>query len=170
MRTLRKIKLYGSLAKDAGVDEFNFAFDTVPQLLAVLSSKNPSVAMALRTKEIGLAASDDNDANPRGHRTGFNFGVNDKVVHVAPMTEGNFVIIPFLIKAAVAIAISYLVTKLTMSHIKTGANGPGGRKSTVFNGPVNSTDQGGAIPVVCGKEFLVGSTIIAAAEEYVNIS
>jgi predicted phage tail protein len=54
-----------------------------------------------------------------------------------------------------------------MPHM--GNNQGQGSRSTMFNGPVNPTEQGNPIPILCGKKVLFGAQVIAADEEYVNL-
>jgi predicted phage tail protein len=169
---LRTIKLYGSLEKVAGNSTLSFDCDNQQQLFAFFRSFSPAMNLAVRSKLIGLVGSDENDENLEGIRSGFSFGEKAKTIHVLPMTEGaQYVwayIAEYVYQALIVAAVSYIVTRLTMSSINTNPNGPGGKRSTMFNGPVNSTDQGGAIPIICGKKYLVGSTIMAADETYSN--
>jgi predicted phage tail protein len=163
---IRTIVLTETLAKAAGARELRLNVDNPQQLLGALRCYNTPLNMALRQQEVGLVASDEDDTNLRGLRDGFQFGNANTRIHVVTPTDGAWW---FVIIAVVMMVVSYAVTRLTMSSMQTNANGPGGPKSTMFNGPVNSTDQGGAIPKVFGKKFLVGTEVIASDESYTNI-
>lgn len=95
-------------------------------------------------------------------------------IHVVPEVEGA-IVIPLAwywvvaIYVAVAVATSYIAASLAR-HMNSGSNGPGGPQSTMFNGPQNSTDQGGPIPIIYGKQCLVGSTVMATDTDYFNIA
>lgn len=165
---LRQIHLIGSLAKAAGRTDFNLDVDNQNQLLAALRSQNQKLDMSLRGRAVGIIKSDENDKDLVPVEPGFNFG-KAKKIHVGVDTEGadpTGISETALIIALVAVAASIAI--LMTMKVKTNTNGSGGARSTMFNGAVNTVDQGGAIPVVYGKKVLVGSQIIAVGERYFN--
>lgn len=163
---IRTIVLHSKLAKAAGVEELHLDVNNPQQLMGALRCQSVALNMALRQQPVGLVASDEDDSNPRGIHEGFEFGEKNKRIHVVTDTDGSWWYAIVFVIAAIA---SYAVSRLTMSSMNTNPNGPGGPKSTMFNGPVNTTDEGGAIPQVFGTKFLVGTEIIASDEEYSNL-
>jgi predicted phage tail protein len=163
---IRNIKLHGSLAKAAGVSDFRLDVNTQHELFLALKAQGPDVDMAMRRAgAVHIVQTGDNDENPAAVEDGFQFSSKAKNLHVAASTEGAW---NFVIYAVIALVVSYVTTKL-MTHLQTNSNGSGGAKDTMFNGPANTTDQGGPIPIIYGKKVLVGSTIISSDEDYYNI-
>jgi predicted phage tail protein len=169
---LREVKLYSSLAKAAGTDVIQLNVDTQQHLFAALKAHSTSLDMTLRTTEsVYIVATDENGENAVSIEPGFGFSSTAKQLHIASSTSGAFPlaawaiwdIVLVVVMVAVVVISSMLINKLNGTNNSTGA------KSTMFNGPVNSTDQGGAIPIICGKKVLVGSTIISVAEDYYNV-
>jgi hypothetical protein len=162
---IREIELHGAFAKAAGASTFRYDCDTPKQLYAFLRNITPELDLLLRNRKVGLVTSQPDNSELESIPPGLSFGEKPKL-HVASSTDGAYWIIPYLIEALIMAVVSYVVTRLTMSSVNTNPNGPGGPRSSMFNGPVNSTDQGGPIPIVYGKKFLIGSTIMAADESY----
>lgn len=162
---VRDIKLYGSLAKAADGKSFRFDCNNQHELLAGLKAQCPQLDMALRsTGSVSIVwTKDDEQVDPRNIEDGFRFSDEAKVIHISPATEGAWW---YVIVIIASVVISYAVTRLTMPH-NSNSNSGGGR-STMFNGAVNSTSQGGPIPIIYGKKVLVGSTIMGADEDYYN--
>jgi predicted phage tail protein len=168
---LRQIVLHGSLEKATGESTISLDVDQQNQLFAALRARSTKCDMALRKYNEVSMWTTDADGTGDCLIQGMGFG-NAQQVHICPHTEGAYIpgaseLVVYVIIAAVivigAVAISLL------SHMQTNSNGAGGGKSTMFNGITNSTDQGGAIPIIYGKRVLVGSTIIGADESYVNL-
>jgi len=159
----------GSLAKAAGQTDYTLDVDNQNQLFAALRSQNSKLDMALRNRPVALIASDENDQDAKPIKDGFSFSNKATKIHVGVDTEGaadggvgEVMFIAALVMAAVSVVIM-----MTMKT-KTNTNGSGGARSTMFNGAVNSVDQGGPITIVYGKKLLIGSQIIAVGEQYFN--
>jgi predicted phage tail protein len=165
---LRKIFIHGSLKKASHISEMTLDVDQQNQLFAALRARSTRLDLALRKhREIAIWTTDIYGENAEPVEQGFNFGKAPHI-HICPHTEGS-AFIPLVVWAVVAAVVVSVATSMLMAHTTSGANGAGGSKSTMFNGIQNGTDQGGAIPIVQGKRVLVGSTIIASAEDYVNL-
>ena len=159
-----------TVAKAAGEDSFNLDVDDQHQLFAALRARSTKIDMALRKLgSVALVETDENETKAEAIDDGFRFGDKAETIHVVPHTEGAIVGVPLIVWAIAAAVVVSIATSMLMAHMNTNPNGAGGSKSTMFNGPVNSTDQGGPIPIVYGKRVLIGSTIIASDEDYVNI-
>ncbi len=163
---IRNIRLHGSLAKAAGQDTFRLDVNTQHELFLALKAQGPRVDMALRKAgSVHIVQTGDDDQDPSAVEDGFRFSDKAKNLHVAASTEGAW---NFVIYAVIALVVSFAVSKL-MTHLQTNSNGSGGAKDTMFNGPVNPTDQGGPIPIIYGKKVLVGAQVIASDEDYFNV-
>jgi predicted phage tail protein len=159
--------LYGSLEKIAGRKDFRFDCDNQHQLFAGLRAQCPALDIPMRQMQTFslVSTKTEEEVEPRQIEDGFNFGNDEKVIHIAPSTEGAWWYVLYFIIIAV---ISYAITRLTMPHMGGGNNAAGSR-STMFNGTVTQTDQGGPIQIPYGKKVLVGSQLIAADEDYFNL-
>lgn len=167
---IRKIHLYGSLAKAAGEDSFEYDVDTQPQLFAMLRRRSPALDMELRRAgQVVICTPDADRKTATCVGQGFNFGKREEL-HIATHTDGGYFAIPYLVTALIAVVVAVAVAYIGAALMsKNNPNGPGGPKSTMFNGPVNNSDQGGGIQIVYGRKVLVGSTVISVAEDYVNM-
>jgi len=172
---IRTIHLHGSLEKAAGTSTIAFDFDDQKQMFAAINGFSQSLKMAMRKAQfVKIIATDPATENYEAVSEGFNFGKAQTDIHVVPEVEGA-IVIPLAwywvvaIYVAVAVATSYIAASLAR-HMNSGSNGPGGPQSTMFNGPQNSTDQGGPIPIIYGKQCLVGSTVMATDTDYFNIA
>lgn len=165
---LRTIKLYGSLEKLTGKSEFVFNCDNQKQLLSGLKCVFPETKKYLRehrTLHMAWGESGD-DKNLRPVEQDFQFSNKAKLIHLCAATEGAYFAIPYIIAAVVAVVVSYVITRLMMPST---SNNQQSSRSTMFNGPVNTTDQGNPIPIIYGKCVMVGSQIIATDEDYYNM-
>ena len=163
---IRKIRLYGTLEKVAGQKDFEFACDNQHQLFAGLRALCPQLDITMRQlKTFSICWTEtEEEKNPKLVENGFRFSDRAKVLHISPSVEGAWWYVFVLIAAMV---ISYAIMRLTMPHM--GNNQGQGTRSTMFNGPVNPTEQGNPIPKLCGKKVLFGAQVIAADEDYVNL-
>ena len=166
---LRQIHLMGSLAKAAGQTDYTLDVDNQNQLFAALRAQNSKLDMVLRNRPVALIASDENDQDAKLIKDGFSFSQKAKKIHVGVDTEGaaDGGVMEVMAIVALVIGVVSIAIMMTMKT-KTGTNGSGGARSTMFNGAVNSVDQGGPITIVYGKKVLVGSQIIAVGEQYFN--
>ena len=164
---IRNVRLYGSLEKAAGRKDFKFGCNTQAELFNGLKVICPSLNMHLRQgKQVYIFWTETlEQEKAKTVESGFRFSDKARYLHVCTGTEGAYAAIPYLIEALVAIVVSYVIVKLTMPSMKQNNNSS---RSTMFNGPVNATEQGNPIPIICGKKLLVGSQIISAAEQYYN--
>jgi len=162
---IRDIRVYGTLEKVAGRKAFRFDCDNQHQLFAGLKAQYPELEMTLRQlKTFSIVSTEsDEEKDPKVIEDGFSFSDKSKVIHICPSTEGAWWYVIVLIAS---IVISYAITRLTMPSMNHSSSG--GSRSTMFNGPVTQTDQGGPIPIIYGKKVLTGSTLIAADEDYYN--
>jgi predicted phage tail protein len=165
---LRQFQLSGSLAKAAGTETFNFDVDNQNQLLAALRAQNQKLDMAMRNRQIAIVATDKEHGNATLIKEGFTFG-EAKTFIVGVPTEGaaDGGVLEVMAVAALVLGVAAIAIQM-LTKVKTNTNGSGGARSTMFNGAVNTVDQGGAIPIVYGKKVLVGSQIIAVGEKYFN--
>jgi predicted phage tail protein len=169
---IREIKLYGSLQKAANTDVIRLNVDTQSHLFAALRAQSTSLDMRLRTTQsVYIVATDENGENAVSVEPGFSFSSAAKQLHIASSTEGAdpFSDTAIIIYVMVAIAVVCMVVSTMLINKMDGTNNSTGAKSTMFNGAVNSTDQGGAIPIICGKKMKVGSTIISVGESFANL-
>ena len=76
-----------------------------------------------------------------------------------------------LIKLGAALMLSGIAVMLTAVPETDGAGQekPDERRSFLFDGPTNTTEQGGAIPLIYGR-MLVGSTIISTSLDAQDIT
>jgi predicted phage tail protein len=87
-------------------------------------------------------------------------GVLQTVIGVAMIVAGVFFKQPWLVQAGIAVTIGGVVQLLTPVKKADEAAKDDKLASYVFQGPVNSTQQGMPVPVVFG-EFLCGSAVIS---------
>jgi predicted phage tail protein len=159
---IRNIHLHGNLGKVAGHEVLKYDADNIPMLVAALRSFSPKLDYELRTSKLKVVGGYGTDTI-EDFGEGFGFGKNTDI-HVIPNTCGAWnIVISIVIEIIIAIVAAHLAAKIDTK------NGPG-QRTTIFSGPVNSTAQGGPIPIVYGKKVLVGSTIISTAIEYYNVA
>lgn len=166
---IRNIKLYGGLKKATEHPEFRCDVDTPQHLLAALRGQSQSLDMAVRSGALAVVGTNSTGDTVELDQ-GFNYGKDVDTLHIVQHSEGSYgseVLIAIEV-AVIVTAASIIITRLLTKSLNTNPNGSGGAKSTMFNGAVNSTDQGGPIPQVYGKKVLVGTTIIAADEDSFN--
>lgn len=79
---------------------------------------------------------------------------------------------PFAMKIGIAMVAGGVVQMLSPQPKvgKVGADSADNQPSYVFNGPVNVTAQGAAVPVLYGGPMEIGSTVISAGIEAVDYS
>jgi predicted phage tail protein len=166
---IRNIKLYGALKKATEHPDFRLDVDNEQHLIAALRSQCNSLDLAVRSGPLAIVASDASGKTLKLDE-GFNYGKDVDTLHIVLHSEGGYgseVLIAIEV-AVIVSAASIIITRLLTKGLSTNPNGSGGAKSTMFNGAVNSTDQGGPIPQIYGKKVLVGTTIIAADEDSFN--
>jgi predicted phage tail protein len=173
----RTVKLYGSLAIDAGVDELTLDVNNSKMLFRALEHRIPNFRKITREYPelivIGtkLGETDQPEIVPT-HDLSKPF-LDADTIHILPNIEGD---ISYAVAALVAaglstaaayavvivgvVALMYGVSKLAQSLAPKPTTQPAD-SSFIFSGPTNSTSQGGPVPIVYGT-CLVGSTIIAS--------
>jgi predicted phage tail protein len=165
---IRTIKLYGALEKAASKSEYELNVDTQQQLWAALRSKSQKLDIALRRNKVCIAATDKDGNKAKAIHQGFSFSPAAEVLHIVAHTEGAAVAGIWLVVEMIAVAVVVSVVSSMLISTMTNKHSSGGQRSTMFNGPINSTEQGGPIPIVYGLKCLVGSTIISVDEDYYN--
>lgn len=166
----RNVHLHGSLEKAAGQEVYRFDCDDQRLMFAGLRAASPALDIALRkAREVKLVGIDASDQRANPIDAGFQFDSSIEDIHIIPAIEGKFAVgaLGVVEMIAAAVAVSY-VTTLLMPKLSAGTNGAGGAKSTMFNGAINTTDQGGPIPIVYGKKTLVGSVVISVDVDFFN--
>lgn len=172
----RQVKLYGTLAIDAGVDTLTLDVNHPQMLFRALQHCIPDFRkIAAEYGELVILCTKSNGGKTevvQSRDIKFPFEGSD-TIHVMPQAEGD---ISYAVAALVAaglstaaayavvivgvIALMYGVSKLAQS-LAPKPTTQQSDSSFIFSGPVNSTSQGGPIPIVYGT-CLVGSTIIAS--------
>jgi predicted phage tail protein len=79
---------------------------------------------------------------------------------------------PYAMNMGIAMAAGGVVQLLTAQPRvnKGGADSADNQASYIFNGPINTTAQGGCVPVLYGGPMEIGSTVISAGIEAVDYS
>lgn len=80
---------------------------------------------------------------------------------LAKIKMGQMTLQTFMAATALSMAISG-VAQMIAGTPKAGQIDDGGKQSDLFNGPENTTTQGGPVPLVYGGPILVGSQVISA--------
>lgn len=192
---LRTINLHNQLAVDGHLQILELDIDTPVMLMRGLRQLIEGFDERLYSLKsnisfvIGKTSRKRIKSKPRllnEEGLAYNLGKND-IIHVIPDLEGGgFEIAAWILGVAVtstsaiilgviiSIAISYALGAIAQSlaskpDTSKGASRPDGAPSFIFNGPINVTEQGYAIPLVYGKH-LVGSIVISTdidVSEYV---
>jgi predicted phage tail protein len=193
---LRKIVLYGSLAKKYG-KEFKFDVKSVGEALKALDANFPGFLRSIERKgEYHVTVGDDlYNGDSLDHNTvAMQFAKGD--IHISPLIQGakkggvlNVILGAVLIIIGVVMSVytsgagtpliklgaGMMLSGVAMMLVPTPNTGgyddrerPDGKKSFMFDGPINTTEQGGPIPVVYGR-VLMGSTVISAAMDVEDV-
>jgi predicted phage tail protein len=172
----RQVKLYGTLAIDAGVDSLTLDVNHPQMLFRALQHVIPNFRkIAAQYGELVILCTKNQGKETevvKSHDPRFPFKDSD-TIHVMPQAEGD---ISYAVAALVAaglstaaayavvivgvVALMYGVSKLAQSMAPKPTTQQSD-SSFIFSGPINSTSQGGPVPIVYGT-CLVGSTIIAS--------
>ena len=194
--TKRRVFLYGYLAKKYG-EVFNLAVDSVGEALKALEANFPGFMRDIdRQAEYHVTVGDDlyNGDSLTKETVGMRFRHGD--IHISPLIEGakrggilNAILGVVLIVVGVIMNIyapgsgmafiklgaGMLLSGVAMMLVPTPNAGsynererPDGRKSFMFDGPVNVAEQGGPISVVYGQ-VLLGSVVISAAMDVEDV-
>lgn len=190
---LRKVKLYGHLEEDFGRDH-EFDVSSPAEAIRALAANYPKFLQKLKKGYYVFVKGEtlESGRDLPVEELKMNFGKDD--FHLCPVIEGSksgwlniilgviLIIIgaviniyapgsgaPF-IKLGIGLMLSGIVQLLTPipgAPPDTERNQPDERPSFIFTGPVNTSEQGGPIPI-CYGEFVIGSTIISAGIEVVE--
>lgn len=173
---IRNIHLHGSLALATDQSVYRLDCDDQAMLFAALKSISSSLERALRkVKEVKLISIKLEAEKAEPLEPNFKFG-SAVDIHLMPCLEGD-IVVPAIIAAygiwatvayyvAVAIVVTYVAQALSPKMPTGNAGSAGGVKSMMFNGAIQTTDQGGPIPILYGKKLLVGSTVIGSDLDY----
>lgn len=183
---LRTIKLYGKLAELCGVDEVELVGDTLRIITSGLASRFGSPAKQfIRENNWEIINEQNNQKRGMSEQEVDNSLGASNVIHFFPVVTGaggrTGQIIAGIVLIVVGAAINYLsggsLSPLGNSLITAGIGmiigailapsapkqreKPEERASFMFNGPTNTSEQGGPVPVVYGR-FKTGSVVVSA--------
>lgn len=173
---LRTIHLYGTLAKETGVDEITFDADNVALVLSGLNHKIPEFRKAAsKHRFLNVIGTSDDSVVEAVNTSDIHYPLGDSTdIHVLPTLDGadpgTAVVAALALSGATAVIVSVavdLALALTVSLIaeaiapKPSLSKGVNDRSFIFSGPVNSVNQGGPVPIIYGTA-LVGSTVIAS--------
>jgi predicted phage tail protein len=188
----RNVKLYGSLAIDAGVDQLELDANHSAMLFRGLQCRIPEfrkIASAHKKLMIvGTKKTNEKIEVVKSKDLMQPFADCD-TIHVMPETEGDISEAFWAVAVAVVdtvgetaalyiaaavvivgvVAIMYGESVLAQALAPKPKTGSGtSNPSFIFSGPTNATSQGGAIPIIYGT-CLVGSTIIASNYQTIEV-
>ena len=177
---IRKIKLYGPLRKLSGVKEFNADVSNVDEVYSFIKVNYPNCQQHLNEACYSVIM-DDVDITFKNLVIQ---GEGD--IKVIPLVSGNF-FLPFLgtlfsgflstsVTAAAAFKSALVVGGLSFLSDLLAPTPPSGNDVTsdpevnsfISNATANTTKSGGAAPLIFG-EYLVGSVVISAAADTVEV-
>lgn len=185
---LKKVHLYGELAEKYG-EVHSFHINSVGEAMRAMEANFPGFKRSINreahynvvrgeTLADGEALNDETvfmkfrkgDFHIAPAIIGAKAGVLQTILGAVLIVVGVILLYtPFaplggpLIKLGVALMLSGIAVMLT--PVPEGGEGiekPDERRSFLFDGPTNTTEQGGAIPLIYGK-VLVGSTVISTS-------
>lgn len=181
---LRTIKLYGKLAELCGVDEVELVGDTLRIITSGLSSRFGSpVKQFIRENNWQIINEQNNQKRGMSEQEVDNSLGASNVIHFFPVVTGaggrTGQIIAGIVLIVVGVVYGYWTNdwKTATQIIISGAGmilgalltpsapkqreKPEERASFMFNGPTNTSEQGGPVPVVYGR-FKTGSVVVSA--------
>jgi predicted phage tail protein len=188
---LRNVKLYGHLEEEFGRDH-QFDVSSPAETIRALAANYPKFLQKLKKGYYVFVKGEtlESGRDLPVEELKMNFGKDD--FHLCPVIEGSksgwlnvilgviLIIVGVIVSAysggagtpliqlGIGLMISGIVQLLTpVPGPPPERNNPDERPSFVFTGPVNTSEQGGPIPI-CYGEFIIGSTIISAAIEVVE--
>jgi predicted phage tail protein len=189
---MKTINLKGWMAEHCGMSSIQLAVKSVTEAVRALEANFPGLrkkiydgefaiqcgSREISDKELDLRFQEDTitihpvveGAGNAGK--GWAFIIIGAILVVASfyMPQGSY-LGAFMFQMGIAMAFGGIAVLLTPSA-KTNTGASDSRednKSFLFNGPLNSAEQGGSIPIVYG-EFGVGSTIISSALQTEDIA
>lgn len=189
---MKTIHLKGWMAHHCGRDSISFAVKTIGEAVRALDANFPGIRKKISEGKFAIYR---NDKPVSDKELTMNFAEENITIH--PVVEGSsnsgkgwaYIIIG----AILVVASFYMpsgsyygammfgmgmsmafggIAMLLAPSTKTNTGSADSRednKSFLFNGPLNSAEQGGCIPIVYG-EFGVGSTIISSALQTEDIA
>lgn len=190
------IRLYGDLLKKFG-KELNCKVNSVYELMQAMDSQRPGFRAAIdKDKGYVIRRGDTFKLGINVSEEEIEMRFNDEVWHVLPVPAGSgkfgkiilgaaLVIIgavmniyapgsgTFLIKAGAGImlgGIADLLSPVPGVTSYSDRNDPDSRPSYIFNGPLNRTESGGAVPLIYGKDVFVGSVFVSGGLEIGDIA
>ena len=180
----RKVKLYGGLAKLCGVRELELVGDTLRIIVSGLTSRfGNKVKQYIRENNFQIYSQQKKVRRDMGEGEVDNTLGNTEVLHFYPAVTGaggrtgqiiaGIVLIvvgaivvyfgnPYGIGTSLIVAgIGMIVGAILAPSAPKAREKPEERASFMFNGPVNSSEQGGPVPIVYGT-FKTGSVVVSA--------
>ena len=172
---MKKIKLYGPLKKITGVKEFEVDVSNVDQVFTFIKVNYPKSKQHIAEACYSIFM-DERDI------TFSNLVIKGEGdIKVIPLISGNFLglgglIAGFFTKATITSALTMLAVNVGLSFrsdllapTPTATQADPQVTSFLSNQTANTTRAGGAAPLVFG-EFLVGSVVISAGADTVEIA
>ncbi len=177
---IRKIKLYGPLRKLSGVKEFEANVSNVDQVYSFIKANYPNCQQHLNESCYSVFMNDV-DITFKGLVIE---GEGD--IKVIPVVSGNFFLAflgtlfagfinpavtgtTALLQALAVGGLSFIADLLAPTPVVSVTESDPEISSFVSSQTANTTKSGGAAPLVFG-EFLVGSVVISAAADTVEVS
>lgn len=181
---LRTVRFYGALEALAGTPTLELDVDTPVMLFHGLRSQIKGFRQWCDDHKLAVVLTDKNREPESLTMDGFSMSLGKaSEVHLLPETEGagvEFAAVASFLSSygitstlaavvayvAVNVAISYAIGAVAQSlagspDTSSGTGRPDERPSFLYSGPVNTTAQGHAVPIVYGVH-MVGSTVISA--------
>lgn len=187
-QSLRTIHFYGHMRKMTGVDSVQLVGDNMAVITAGLDSMFPGIKQHIRDNAWQVTFNDapleDSVGEDDIHEL---VKHNAKHVHIYPAVEGagrTGQIIMGIVMIVIGVYSAFFTAGASSAQIVQGAGmilsgammvytalvtpgaareraAPDERTSFIFNGAVNTIEQGGAVPCVYGRT-MIGSTVISA--------
>ena len=178
---IRNIHLYGQMADKFTKEPIPLEVDNLHVLISGIDSAYPGSRQFLRECENFNVLVKRNGELKSVNKDSINMSFGDTVtdVYIVPRVEGDGAEVALyfgltgLAAAVVAFAVNIAITMVVQSLIQSlsptpklgGANGgsaerPEERPSFLFNGPLNQSEEGNAVPLVYGR-FRTGSVRIS---------
>ncbi|MCR8922670.1 hypothetical protein NO559_07805 [Dasania sp. GY-MA-18] len=150
------IYLHGALKK-LGHDSLKLAVSSPAEAIRALCSQVKGFEQALRDGSFVLLRGDKNNGLPiTGSSLDISFG-QQKEFHIVPEVQGAAEWVVYGVILLVAVYAATNIPKVANYEERNEE----GRQSHIFNGALNSTEQGQAIPIIYGR-IRVGSIPISA--------
>ena len=177
---IKKIKLYGPLKKISGVSEFDADVSNVDQVFSFIKANYPDCKQHL-TEACYSVYMNETDIT---FKSLVIEGEGD--IKVIPLVSGNFFLAflgtlfagfinpavtgtTALLQALAVGGLSFIADLLAPTPVVSVTESDPEISSFVSSQTANTTKSGGAAPLVFG-EFLVGSVVISAAADTVEVS